>query len=38
MYTYRFLGVLLTMNYVRTLCDKYFLSYDGFFLIFDRKV
>ena len=22
------------MHYVRTLCDKYFLSYDGFLLIF----
>ena len=20
----------ITMHYVRTLCDKYFLSYDGF--------
>ena len=28
-YTYRFLGVPITMHYVRTLCDKYFLSYDG---------
>ena len=28
--TYRFLGMLITMHYVRTLCDKYFLSYDGF--------
>ena len=29
---------LIAMKYVRTLCDKYFLSYDGFLLIFDRKV
>ena len=29
-YTHRFLGMLITMHYVRTLCDKYFLSYDGF--------
>ena len=37
--TYRFLCMLITMHYVRTLCDKYFLSYDGFFfLICDRKV
>ena len=36
--TYMFLGMLITMHYVRTLCDKYVLSYDGFFLIFDRKV
>ena len=36
--THRFLGVLIAMKYVRTLCDKYFLSYDGFLLIFDRKV
>ena len=28
--TYRFLGVPIAMHYVRTLCDKYFLSYDGF--------
>ena len=28
--TYRFLGMLITMHYVITLCDKYFLSYDGF--------
>ena len=27
--TYRFLGVLFAMHYLRTLCDKYFLSYDG---------
>ena len=26
----RFLGMLITMHYVRTLCDKYFLSYEGF--------
>ena len=32
--TYRFLGVLIAMKYVRTLCDKYFLSYDGFSLDF----
>ena len=25
-----FLGMPLTMHYVRTLCDNYFLSYDGF--------
>ena len=36
--TYGFLGMLISMNYVRTLCDKYFLSCDGFFLICDRKV
>ena len=29
--TYRFLGMLITMHYVRTLCYKYVLSYDGFF-------
>ena len=28
--TYRFLGMPITVHYVRTLCDKYFLSYDGF--------
>ena len=28
--TYRFLGMPLAMHYVRTLCDKYFLSYYGF--------
>ena len=28
--TYRFLGMLIAMHYVRTLCDKYFLSYYGF--------
>ena len=28
--TYRFLGMLITMHYVRTLCYKYFLSYNGF--------
>ena len=28
--TYRFLGIPIAMHYVRTLCDKYFLSYDGF--------
>ena len=28
--TYRFLGVLIIIQYVRMLCDKYFLSYDGF--------
>ena len=28
--TYRFLGMLIAMYYVRTLCDKYMLSYDGF--------
>ena len=28
--TYRFLGMLIIMHYVRTLCDKYFLSYYGF--------
>ena len=27
--TYRFLGVPIAMHYVRTLCDKYFLSCDG---------
>ena len=27
--TYRFLGMLIAMHYVRTLCEKYFLSYDG---------
>ena len=32
--TYMFLGMLITMHYVRTLCDKYVLSYDGFFLDF----
>ena len=26
--------MLITMHYVRTLCDKYVLSYDGFFLDF----
>ena len=29
-YTYRFLGMPITMHYVRTLCDTYFLSYNGF--------
>ena len=29
--TYMFLVMLITMHYVRTLCDKYVLSYDGFF-------
>ena len=28
--TYRFLAMPITMHYVRTLSDKYFLSYDGF--------
>ena len=28
--TYRFLGMPPAMHYVRTLYDKYFLSYDGF--------
>ena len=28
--TYRCSGMLITMNCVRTLCDKYFLSCDGF--------
>ena len=28
--TYWFMGVSIAMHYVRTLCDKYFLSYDGF--------
>ena len=28
--TYRFLGMPITMHYVRSLCDKYFLSYYGF--------
>ena len=28
--TYRFLGKPIAMHYVRTLCDKYFLTYDGF--------
>ena len=28
--TYRLLGVLIAMHYIRTLCDKYILSYDGF--------
>ena len=28
--TYMFLGMPIAMHYVRTLCDKYFLSYDGF--------
>ena len=28
--TYMFLGVPIAMHYVRTLCDKYILSYDGF--------
>ena len=36
--TYRFLGVPVTMHYLRTLCDKCFLSYDGFLLISDRNV
>ena len=27
---YRFLGMLIAMHYVRTLCDKYFFSYNGF--------
>ena len=32
--TYRFLGMPITMHYVRTLCDKYFLSYYGFSAFF----
>ena len=28
--TCRFLGMPIAMHYVRTLCDKSFLSYDGF--------
>ena len=28
--TYMFLGVPIAMYYVRTLCDKYILSYDSF--------
>ena len=28
--TYRFWGMPIAMHYVRTLCDKYFLSNDGF--------
>ena len=28
--TYRFLEMPITMHYVRTLCDKYFLRYYGF--------
>ena len=28
--TYTFLGVPIAMHYLRTLCDKCFLSYDGF--------
>ena len=28
--TYKILGVPIAMHYWRTLCDKYFLSYDGF--------
>ena len=28
--TYMVLGMPIAMHYVRTLCDKYFLSYDGF--------
>ena len=28
--TYKFLGMLIAMHYVRTLYDKYFLSYYGF--------
>ena len=28
--------MLITMHYVRTLCDKYLLSYDGFFSNFLR--
>ena len=28
--TYRFLDMPITMHYVRTLCDKYFLRYYGF--------
>ena len=36
--TCRFLDMPITMHYVRTLCDKYFWSYDGLFVIFNRKV
>ena len=36
--TYRFLGMPITMHYVRTLCEKYFVELWWFFLIFDRKV
>ena len=28
--TYRSLGMPIAMHYVRTVCDKYILSYDGF--------
>ena len=35
--TYRFLGMPITMHYVRTLCEKYFVELWWFFLIFDRK-
>ena len=33
-----FLAMPIAMHYVRALCDKYFLTYDGFSLIFNRKV
>ena len=35
--TYRFLGMLITMHYVKTLCDKYFLSYYGFSAFFMQR-
>ena len=35
--TYRFLGMPITVHYVRTLCEKYFVELWWFFLIFDRK-
>ena len=35
--TYRFLGMPITVHYVRTLCEKYFVELWWFFVIFDRK-
>ena len=34
MCTYRFLGMPIAMHYVRTWCDKYFLSHYGFSAFF----
>ena len=33
-----FLGMPITVHYVRTLCEKYFVELWWFFLIFDSKV
>ena len=35
--TYRFLNMPIVMHYIRTLCDKYFLSYYGFSSFFTGR-